>query len=121
MLGRHADAVALLAPNEAKFQETFSGANSRFSWKYAVILARGLVGTGRYAVAEPKLLAVEKLISVPEYTALKDKRDCYQALVDLYTKWGSAEPGKGHESKAAPWRVKLDQVLAEIKQQAAKA
>jgi len=28
-------------------------------------------------------------------------------LVDLYTAWDAAEPGKGYDAKAAEWRGKL--------------
>jgi hypothetical protein len=37
----------------------------------------------------------------------KDTLDCVQALVDLYTAWDKAEPGKGYDAKAAEWQAKL--------------
>ena len=39
-------------------------------------------------------------------------RDCIQAIVDLYTAWNTAEPGKGYEAKAAEWKRKLDKLVA---------
>jgi hypothetical protein len=30
-----------------------------------------------------------------------------QGLVDLYTAWDKAEPGKGYDLKAAEWKAKL--------------
>ena len=36
-----------------------------------------------------------------------DTRSCTQALVDLYAAWHIAEPGKGHDAKAAQWKAKL--------------
>lgn len=37
----------------------------------------------------------------------KDTLDCVQAIVDLYTAWDKAEPGKGYDAKAAEWQAKL--------------
>jgi hypothetical protein len=33
-----------------------------------------------------------------------------QALIDLYTAWDVAEPGKGYDTKAAEWKAKLDEI-----------
>jgi tetratricopeptide (TPR) repeat protein len=35
--------------------------------------------------------------------------DCVQALLDLYTAWNAAEPGKGHDAKAEEWKKKLEE------------
>jgi hypothetical protein len=35
-----------------------------------------------------------------------------QALIDLYTAWDKAEPGKGYDTKAAEWHAKLDAAKA---------
>ena len=36
------------------------------------------------------------------------KRRALDRVVRLYESWEKAEPGKGHESKAAEWRARLD-------------
>lgn len=37
----------------------------------------------------------------------KDTRAAAQSLVDLYTDWNEAEPGTGHDARAAEWRSHL--------------
>jgi len=37
-----------------------------------------------------------------------DTLACAQALVDLYTAWDKAEPGKGYDAKAAEWRSRIE-------------
>jgi hypothetical protein len=37
-----------------------------------------------------------------------DTRACAQALIDLYSAWDKAEPGKGHDAEAAEWRANLE-------------
>jgi len=36
-----------------------------------------------------------------------DTLACVQGLVDVYTAWDKAEPGKGYDAKAAEWKAKL--------------
>jgi hypothetical protein len=36
----------------------------------------------------------------------------FQALIDLYTAWHTAEPGKGYDAKAAEWKARLDAAKA---------
>ncbi len=35
---------------------------------------------------------------------------CMQRFVHLYTAWDKAEPGKGHDAKAAEWKARLDAI-----------
>jgi hypothetical protein len=43
----------------------------------------------------------------------KDTLVCVQGLIDLYTAWNAAEPGKGHDAKAAQWKAKLEKAQLE--------
>lgn len=63
----------------------------------------------RFTLAESNLLEAH-----PIYVAAKDRGPthedtvaCVRALVDLYTAWDKADPGKGYDAKAAEWRAKL--------------
>ncbi|MBS0189097.1 MAG: hypothetical protein JSS51_13605, partial [Planctomycetes bacterium] len=46
----------------------------------------------------------------------KDTLACVQALVDLYTTWDAAEPGKGYDAKASEWKTKLPAAAPEAPQ-----
>ena len=49
--------------------------------------------------------------------AARQTKPCLEALVKLYESWDAAEPGKGHDAKAAEWRAKLDEFNAQSKSQ----
>jgi serine/threonine protein kinase len=91
----------------------FGVANARRLADFLTGFGRARVGVGyaaeRFALAEANLLEAH-----PIYVAAKgvgrthkDTLECVQALVDLYTAWDTAEPGKGYDAKAAEWRAKL--------------
>ncbi len=111
--GKHQEAIDLLAPIEPAARKQFTGGNARRLAGFLTTLARARVGVGydgdRFALAESNLLEAH-----PIFVAAKDRGpthkdtlDCLRALVDLYTAWNAAEPGKGHDAKAAEWQAKL--------------
>jgi tetratricopeptide (TPR) repeat protein len=65
-------------------------------------LARGraLVGLGQYSRAEEDLLSAERLIAggTPSHA------EAVASLAELYTRWETAESGKGHAAQAARWK-----------------
>jgi serine/threonine protein kinase/tetratricopeptide (TPR) repeat protein len=78
-------------------------------WFYGVFLtssARNLVAMGRYADAEERALEAHAVLSA----ALGASHDRTQSqignIVALYTAWHEAEPGAGHDAKAAEWSRK---------------
>ena len=69
--------------------------------------ARTLVGfdAARFKLAEENLLEAYRILtSVTDQLEASLTRECAQALVDLYTAWDKAEPGKGYDAKAAEWK-----------------
>ena len=85
--------------------------------EFLTTLGRARVGLGydaeRFALAEANLLEAH-----PIYVAAKDRGPtnkatlgCVQAVVDLYTAWDAAEPGKGYDAKAAEWKLKLEATM----------
>ena len=57
----------------------------------------------RYREAEALLLRAEPVLRAAEAPAGRHA-ECVAALVALYEEWQRAEPGAGHEAKAAQWR-----------------
>ena len=56
-----------------------------------------------FTVAEANLLDAQRARGETH----KDTVGCVQGLVDLYTAWDKAEPGKGYDAKAAQWRAQM--------------
>jgi len=88
------------------------------------VLGHALLGQGKFAEAEPLLLAgytgmQERQASIP--LAARDRfPDAIQRLVQLYTDWHSAEPDGGYDGKAAKWQGELDKFNATLAEQAPK-
>ena len=105
--GKPGEAEKLLAPLEAQAR---SGEHSPASDALVVglmNLGRARTMLGEYALAEPDLVEAQPTLSASgPYTRIA--RQSTVALVDLYTAWNIAEPGKGHDAKAAAWKQKLD-------------
>jgi tetratricopeptide (TPR) repeat protein len=111
---KYQEAIDLLLPFETARSKAVGGGNVRRLADLLNTLGRARIGLGydaeRFALAEENLLEAH-----PIYFAAKDRgpthkdtRECVQALVDLYTAWHAAEPGKGYDAKAAEWKAKLE-------------
>ena len=82
---------------------------------YESRLAEYLIGQKSYAKAELLLLSAfkerERDVSTKSaglvLTSPADLEETVQQLIDLYTAWHAADPGKGHDAEAATWRGKL--------------
>ncbi len=111
--GRAREALDLITPYEPAARKAFTDGNARRLADFLTGFGRARVGVGydaeRFALAESNLLEAH-----PIYVAAKDRGpthkdtlECARALVDLYSAWDAAEPGKGYDAKAAEWRAKL--------------
>jgi tetratricopeptide (TPR) repeat protein len=109
--GNYIEALKILAPTEGEARKAFSGGHA---WQLGRLLMHlgkaraGLAKTGaEFAAAEANQLeAYANFVKAPGLFP-QDTRDSVQALVDFYVAWDKAEPGKGHDAKAAEWRAKL--------------
>jgi Tetratricopeptide repeat len=110
---RAREALDLITPYEPAARKAFTGGNARRLADFLTGFGRARASVGydaeRFTLAESNLLEAH-----PIYVAAKDRGpahkdtlECAQALVDLYTAWDTAEPGKGYDAKAAEWKVKL--------------
>ena len=70
-------------------------------------LAKYLIEQGSYAEAEPLLLALHQQLEDKPESLAKQKQESIERILQLYDSWDAAEPGKGHDAKAAEWRTKL--------------
>jgi tetratricopeptide (TPR) repeat protein len=111
--GKHADAIGVLAPIEPAARKVFTGGSAARLAGLLTTLGRARAGLAvnaeGFALAEANLLE-----AYPTLVASKDRGPthqdtlaCVQGLVDLYTAWEKAEPGKGSGAKAAEWKAKL--------------
>jgi serine/threonine protein kinase len=108
--GRYADAVALLAPAEAASRKAFRGDDAPRVALFLMHLGQARTGTGDFAAAERDLIEAQPILVKTTGPAHHSSSECTQSLVDLYTAWSRAQPGKGYEVKAAEWKRKLDEL-----------
>jgi len=111
--GMHPEAFELVEPAESEARKAFIEGNQRDLGLFLTALARARIGLGydpdRFALAQNNLLEAHAIyFAAPDRgPSHKDTLECVQALVDLYTAWDAAEPGKGYDEKAAEWRAKM--------------
>jgi tRNA A-37 threonylcarbamoyl transferase component Bud32/tetratricopeptide (TPR) repeat protein len=106
--GRYADAVNLLAPEEAVVRKAFTGANAYWPATLLMHLGEAHTGLGNHAVAEAELLEARSILLVSPNARARDlTREYTRAFVALYVQWNRAEPGKGYNTKAAAWKQRL--------------
>ncbi len=70
-------------------------------------LVKYLLEGQRFAEAEPSLLAMHEQLIGSSDESPSQTQASIERLVSLYESWHTAEPGKGHDAKAAEWRTKL--------------
>ncbi len=110
---KHQEAIDLLAPAEPRARAAFTGGNARRLANFLAALGRARVGLGydaeRFALAESNLLDAHAIYLAAKGfgSKHKDTLECVRGLVDLYTAWDAAVPGKGYDAKAAEWKAKL--------------
>lgn len=104
--GKPGDSAALLAPAEAAMRKAFTGGYTHRLAKYLMNLGMARAALGQYAGAEANLIEARDILATSTYR--KDLRDCTRALATLQTSWNKAQPGKGHDAKAAEWARKAD-------------
>jgi len=109
--GKNADAVTLLASIEGRARSRFVGTTE--SWLGTLLAnlgaARGALAesTPEFTQAETNLVEGHEILQKAGGTMPKGTRNPAQSLADLHTRWHKAEPGAGHDAKAAEWAAKV--------------
>lgn len=110
--GRHQEAIDLFSPSEQAARKAFVGGVAVRLATFLTSLGRARVGlgydAGQFELAEANLLEAHFIFHKARGESHKDTRASVQAMVDLYTAWDTAEPGKGYAPKVAQWKAKLD-------------
>ncbi len=110
--GRHPEAIALLAPIEAHVRNTAATRRARDTARYLSALGAATYHVGesplRFQEAESRLLEAHASLAKALGERQRETLECVTRIVDLYVDWDKAEPGKGHDAKAAEWRAALD-------------
>jgi tetratricopeptide (TPR) repeat protein len=111
--GKDSDAIDLLAPIEHAARAFTNEIGSELFMALVLTnlgLARIDLGydADRFALAEANLLEAHPIYVAAESVGpTHDGIQCVQGLVDLYTAWHAAKPGKGYDAKATEWKAKL--------------
>ena len=59
------------------------------------------------AEAEASLLDANRIWSMTQGDTARQRAECIDALIKLYTAWDKADPGKGHDASAQHWRAAI--------------
>ena len=110
---RYADAIAVLEPAQAATRKAFTGDEARRVASLLMHLGEARTGLAQFAAAEANLLEAQPVLVKALGPTERNSRECTRALVDLNSAWDTAEPGKGHDMKAAEWKRKLDALGAQ--------
>lgn len=115
---KHAEGIELLAPIAIKVRQAAIGTDA---WRLAVFLnalGKARTARGEFAAAEADLLEAYPINVKTDGASKKGSFSCGWALIDLYTTWDKADPGKGHNVKAEEWRAKLPKEIAPVPREA---
>jgi hypothetical protein len=105
---KDAEAEALLAASTAAARKTLPEEQPLQFGFFLMNLGRAQIGTRAFAAAQANLLEAQPILLKNMGPKGRYTRPCTQAIVDLYTAWNMAEPGKGYDAKGAEWKRKLD-------------
>ncbi|MBU0638545.1 MAG: serine/threonine-protein kinase [Planctomycetes bacterium] len=107
-LGRPAEALPKFEAALAMFHRILPAGHPRMLYPQ-IGLSRTLAALGRHADAEPLLADAVEQCERSEPSRRMHWRGVLRSSVELYDAWHAAEPDKGHDTKAAEWRAKLEQ------------
>jgi serine/threonine protein kinase/tetratricopeptide (TPR) repeat protein len=108
--GAYGEAESLLLPVESATREQDKGGNAGWLASYLIDLGNARVGLGKFQDAEKNLLEARSIMQGLNRPLDKRNAKCITALTALYSAWSKAEPGKGHEAKAAEWQAAANRV-----------
>ena len=111
---KYAEAKKLLAPYEVPTRKTFVAGEPYRIASFLMNLGKAHTGLGEFAAAETDLLEAQPMFVKSRSSRPVDTRECTRAIVDLYAAWDHAQPGKGHDGKAAEWKRKLDALAVPV-------
>ncbi len=105
--GQFAQAERVLAPIRTEVRAAWRQDNAYWYGSLLSHLGQARAARGAFEQAEADLLEGERLLAVPHAPDEPDDVEgARKGLVDLYTAWDKAEPGKGHAEQAQIWRTR---------------
>ncbi|MBL8886999.1 MAG: tetratricopeptide repeat protein [Phycisphaerales bacterium] len=102
---KYEEAAKVMAPGEDAARKTLDG-TARLH-RFLLNLGKARAGMGEFAMAEKILLEARERAAKVRGENHKDTRACEKGLVELYTAWDAAAPGKGMDAKAELWKARL--------------
>lgn len=106
---RLAESAAVLATAEPFARKATTPAGERSLAELLTNLGKARMGLNQLVDAEAGLLESHRIWIKTRGEDHADTRHCIRAIIDLYTTWHAAEPGKGYDTKADQWKAKLPQ------------
>lgn len=107
---RFAEAEALLAASESAARKLYTGSGQHNLAALLRDLAMTRARLGQFPTAEVNVLDAHAIFERTRGPEHRETRDCTTIIADFYSNWDQAEPGKGHDKRAAEWKAKLDAI-----------
>jgi len=104
---RYGEALEVLSAAEPDARKTYAGRGQGNLAGFMGSLGRARALLKNFAAAEADLLESRGLYVQSSDPARGDTGKGILVLVNMYTRWDEAEPGKGYDVKAAEWKAKL--------------
>lgn len=110
--GKPAEAINMLTSAEPAARRVFVGARARRLAELLSALGRARFAGGfdadRFTLAESNLLEAQTIFLKALGPSHRSVLNCARSLVELYTSWEAAEPGRGYSTKAAESQAAFD-------------
>jgi eukaryotic-like serine/threonine-protein kinase len=109
---KHAEVIKLLTPIDGKVAKAFPGVIGVLRNASMIgLLGKARAGLAKqpaeFVTAENNLLEAQATFAKNLGDMDKETREWTQAVVDFYSLWDKAEPGKGHDAQASSWKAKM--------------
>jgi tetratricopeptide (TPR) repeat protein len=104
---QYAEAAEILAAVEPVARKAKTPAGELHLATLLTGLGQARAGLKQFETAEASLLEAHTIWVKARGEKQDETRSCKQAIVDLYTEWNAAQPGKGYDTKASEWKAKL--------------
>jgi len=104
-----AEAAEVLSKAEpAARRSSTNPQNARFLAVHLAELGNARAGLKQFAEAEADYLEAHTIYTSARGERHQETRDSARAIADFYSSWDAAEPGMGHDAKAAEWKAKVE-------------
>jgi serine/threonine protein kinase/tetratricopeptide (TPR) repeat protein len=109
---KYTEVIDFVTAKELEARKAFTADNQRFLAYFLRDLGSARTLTNQFPQAEPNLLEAQSIFLKTRGPSHPETLGCTEALADFYALWDKANPGQGHDVKAAEWKTTFDKLKA---------